>query len=320
MITVGLILSAGGFQGAAHHSGVLDALSETTGWDARTPDVILGTSAGALIAVSLRSGLTSSDLAAQYTGKPLSTEGKAVIDRIKTPSQSSESGLALKNRNPSKPSLVIRELLLGGRPRPMVAAAGLLPEGEIDGSFFAKRVQEMHPEPWPEKPTWLCAVDIDSGKRVVFGRDDIKASLGDAVQASSAVPGRFTIVEIDGKRYIDGGVHSLSNADLLAPLQLDLVIVSSSTTVISSSEKKSVSLLWNSRTLRKEIEQIRSTGTEVLLLEPTASDLANRSNTKPTKETTKEIFKRSRTSAIARLAKPESIKSRELLIKTNLQT
>ena len=31
--TIGLVLSAGGFSGAAHHSGVLDALLKATGWD-----------------------------------------------------------------------------------------------------------------------------------------------------------------------------------------------------------------------------------------------------------------------------------------------
>ena len=57
MTTIGLVLSAGGFSGAAHHSGVLDALNSVTGWDSRLSDVIVGTSAGSLIAVSLRAGI-----------------------------------------------------------------------------------------------------------------------------------------------------------------------------------------------------------------------------------------------------------------------
>jgi NTE family protein len=41
-------------------------------------------------------------------------------------------------------------------------------------------------------------------------------SLVDAVLASGALPGIFALTEVDGRRYADGGVHSLYNADLAA--------------------------------------------------------------------------------------------------------
>ena len=116
----------------------------------------------------------------------------------------------------------------------------------------------------------------------MFGRDDIKTNVGSAVQASSAIPGRFSPVNINGKRYVDGGVHSETNSDLLAALQLDLAIISSSSTLVASQEKNSLSVVWNSRTLHKEIEQIRSNGTEVLVFEPTVSDLQAREKLEPT--------------------------------------
>ena len=310
---IGLVLSAGGFSGAAHHSGVLDALFKATGWDARLSDVIVGTSAGSLTAISLRAGISPSDLASYYTGAPMSVEGQKIVDRVTTSLKMPDSGLTVDNKVPSKPTLLLKELFLGGRPRPMVAIAGLLPEGKADGSSFAERTSQIHPETWPDKPTWLCAVDLDSGKRAVFGRDDIKTDVGSAVQASSAIPGRFSPTTISGKRYIDGGVHSVTNSDLLAALQLDLVIISSSSTLVASQEKNSLSVLWNSRTLHKEIEQIRSNGTEIIVFEPTVSDLKARDGLEPTKDAAKEIFKMSQTSAFARLAKPQSNKARAVL-------
>ena len=69
---------------------------------------------------------------------------------------------------------------------------------------------------WPERPLWVCAVDLDSGERIVFGRDGVDAPIGVAVQASSSIPGFFRPVEHGGQRYVDGGVHSPTNADLLA--------------------------------------------------------------------------------------------------------
>ena len=319
MTTIGLVLSAGGFSGAAHHSGVLDALNSVTGWDSRLSDVIVGTSAGSLIAVSLRAGISPPDLACYYTGNPMSSEGKEIIDRVTTPLKVPESSLSGSSKLPSKPTLFLRELFLGGRPRPMVAITGILPEGEVDGSSFAERTSQIHPEPWPDKPTWLCAVDLDSGKRVVFGRDDVRTDVGPAVQASSAIPGRFSPVDINGKRYVDGGVHSVTNADLLAPLQLDLVIISSSSTLSSSQKNNSLSVAWNSRTLQKEIEQIRSNGTEVLTFEPTISDFSARDGLESSKKAAEDIFQRSRTSAIARLAKAQSGKARDILDKSFLQ-
>ena len=51
MTAVGLVLGSGGLHGAAQHAGALAALVEATGWDPRTADVVVGTSAGATTAV-----------------------------------------------------------------------------------------------------------------------------------------------------------------------------------------------------------------------------------------------------------------------------
>ena len=106
MTTIGLVLSAGGFSGAAHHSGVLDALSSVTGWDSRTSDVVVGTSAGSLIAVSLRAGISPHDLACYYTDDTMTPEGQEIIDRVTTSLKVPEPGFSGNSKIPSKPSLV----------------------------------------------------------------------------------------------------------------------------------------------------------------------------------------------------------------------
>src|SRR5512143_2638439 len=78
MARIGLVLGAGGATGHALHIGVLTALEETTGWDPRTADVIVGTSAGAIIAALLRGGLSPRDLAARALGEELSEEGSRI--------------------------------------------------------------------------------------------------------------------------------------------------------------------------------------------------------------------------------------------------
>jgi NTE family protein len=314
MTTVGLILGAGGLHAVAQHAGVLAALAEATDWDPRTSDVIVGTSAGATTAASLRAGLSAGDHRAHYVGGTLSAGGQVLVDRVTT---HLDMGLPLDRpgrRLPANPLLVLRELVSTGRPRPVVPLAGLLPVGSHDGSCMAARTREIHPGRWPEQPTWICAVDLDSGKRVVLGRDDIDADLGSAVQASTAVPGWFAPVEIDGKRLVDGGVHSTTNADLVATLGLDLVVVSSSKTVGGTiGSGTGLASAWHGRSLRREVEAIRRRGTAVLVLQPTASEQAGRSGDDRSDDRLPEVCEAARVSALARLSHPEAAGARRLL-------
>ena len=81
---------------------------------------------------------------------------------------------------------------------------------------------------WPDELLWIVAVNLDVGTRVVFGRPgEPVATVGGAVEASCAIPGFFAPVTVDGARYVDGGVHSTTNADLVAALDPppDLVVV-----------------------------------------------------------------------------------------------
>jgi NTE family protein len=70
-------------------------------------------------------------------------------------------------------------------------------------------------EGWPDRPILLPAVDAHSGQSVVFTREH-GVELVDAVAASCAVPGVWPPVTIGDRRYIDGGVRSVTNADLAA--------------------------------------------------------------------------------------------------------
>ena len=64
--------------------------------------------------------------------------------------------------------------------------------------------------------------------RQTFGstcrKDAPRAELADAVAASCAIPGFYHPVTIAGRRYVDGGLYSTSNLDILRGAELDLVI------------------------------------------------------------------------------------------------
>jgi NTE family protein len=76
---------------------------------------------------------------------------------------------------------------------------------------------------WPSRRLAVVAVDAHSGESRVFDQES-DVDLVDAVAASCAVPGVWPPVTIAGRRYVDGGVRSMENADLAAGFDRVLVL------------------------------------------------------------------------------------------------
>jgi predicted acylesterase/phospholipase RssA len=71
----------------------------------------------------------------------------------------------------------------------------------------------------------IAAVDLASGRRVVFGSPRAPdVSVAQAVQASCAIPGVFQPLEADGRRYVDGGAWSPTNMDAVEVSSGDRVL------------------------------------------------------------------------------------------------
>src|SRR3954466_6652323 len=80
MSKVGLVLGAGGTVGMAYHAGVLHALHEVGGFAAEDADLVVGTSAGAVVGAYLRSGWTTDDFWRLALGTHPSIDGLAATD------------------------------------------------------------------------------------------------------------------------------------------------------------------------------------------------------------------------------------------------
>lgn len=276
MGSVGLVLGAGGVVGSAFHAGVLAALAAETGWDPRDADLVVGTSAGANTAATLRAGLSAADHLARIDGSELSRDGRRLTERIRTPF-AVDGPETPRRRRPAAPGLVAAAVHPRSGLRPVLALAGVLPRGTRSTAALAERARQVHDTPWPSDPTWICAVELRSGRRVVFGRDDAPIDdLGAVVAASSAVPGFFAPVPIGGREYIDGGVHSPTNVDLVAGCGFDAVVVSSPMSAAPGTgarRRLGPSRTWHARTLRRELASLPRTVT-TLVVEPTADVLA----------------------------------------------
>ena len=277
MTRVGLVLGAGGLVGQAFQAGVLSALESERGWDARTAEIIVGSSAGSLTGASLRLGVPAHDLDASAAGRPVSAEGEFLV--------------TFAGEVPEIPPFEPRSLLHGWRPpprqliaraarrpwafRPMAAASAMLPRGAVDLTASADTLAPHLGDGWPDG-LWICAVRRDDGARVVFGRPGHPTpALGHAVAASCAIPGYFAPVEIDGVDYIDGGVSSPTNADVLRHEGLDLVIVVSSMSAAHGrAGPPTGAFRWAAhRRLEREVVRLRRNGTQVVRFEPAEETL-----------------------------------------------
>jgi NTE family protein len=69
-------------------------------------------------------------------------------------------------------------------------------------------------------PFAAVATQLESGRRTVF----VLGNTGQAVRASSSIPGVFEPTAIDGKHYVDGGVVSPVPVDAARELGADFVI------------------------------------------------------------------------------------------------
>jgi NTE family protein len=275
MSGVGLVLGAGGVVGQAYHAGVLAALEHDCGWDPRTAEVIVGTSAGSITGTLLRANVPASELAAWTVRAPLSTEGRVLHQILGTEIPEFEPFrlLHLLRRAPNLPGWeMLRNVVV--RPwnlRPMVAALAVLAPGRFDIVTRLGMLREVEGQSWPERDLWICAVRRSDGRRVVFGRPGSPAvPLHLAIAASCAVPGYFAPVKIDDQSYVDGGAHSPTNAATLRTRSLDLVIVVSP---MSGPARLPTDLYgasrWHAaRVARREVRALRESGTAVVVFRP----------------------------------------------------
>lgn len=269
-----VVLGAGGLVGQAFHLGALAALQELTGYDPRRADILVGTSAGALVAAGLAGELSVADLRAEVLGLPLSTQGRARRHggrpALRMPSATADP----PTRAPLAPGVLMAAARRPFTVRPGALASGLLPPGRLSTAGIYGAVVAVHGDAWPARDLRLCAVRAHDGRRVVFGTPDAPGTdVGTATAASCAIPGWFAPVRVGGDAYVDGGVHSPSNADVVLRDRPRLVLISSPLTGVLRPRADVGMRLAVRRYLAQEVRRLRRAGCDVVVLQPGERDL-----------------------------------------------
>jgi NTE family protein len=224
----GLVLGAGGVLGAAWMTGALASLAGRLPCAAGDVDLIVGTSAGSVLAAALRCHAPFEEMVAwqrgQATGPLRESAALAAHDGPLPPLPRWRFG--------SVP-LAWAALVTPHRVPPWVAASAWLPHGRARHAALRSLVTGLQvafagasSSWWADDRTWIAAVDYDTGQRVLFGRAGApRASLADAVVASCSIPGWYEPAVIGGRRYVDGGVRSMTSLDVLGGTDVQDIFV-----------------------------------------------------------------------------------------------
>jgi NTE family protein len=215
--------------GAAWMTGALVSLADRLPWAPGDADVIIGTSAGSVLAAALRCRAALEEMVAWQYGQATGVfTGPAVLAAQEGPLP------PLPYPRLGSVPLARAALFRPHRVPPLVAAAAWLPHGRGQHHALRSLVGALHqrasldggPPHWVDGHTWLSAMDYDTGQRVLFGRGDAPyASLADAVVASCSIPGWYEPAVIGGRRYVDGGVRSTTSLSVLSGTNVQEIYV-----------------------------------------------------------------------------------------------
>jgi NTE family protein len=277
----GIVLGAGGVLGAAWSIGALSAVAEVEGFDPHSAAIILGTSAGSVLAALLGAGLTVGELVDHQHGLPLPREVGLDWD------YDHSTGGAHPPRPRfavGSPALLRRTIIRPRQVPPLAVLAALAPAGTGTLAEVGRMAASVAGEGgWVQRDgVWVVAMDYDSGERTTFGREGSPpANLDDAVMASCAIPGWYAPVQIGGRRYIDGGAWSTTNVDVLATESLDEVYVLAPMAAFVDDHPHRLATRVERRVRRQvtrrllnEAEKVTRAGAAITVLAPGPEDLA----------------------------------------------
>jgi predicted acylesterase/phospholipase RssA len=230
---IGLALAGGGPLGAIYEIGALCALEEAlVGIDFTDCHSYVGVSAGGFIAAGLANGIRPRELCASFI------ENVGTAEDIFNPSVLMRPAWGeFGKRLASLPSLVAHAALRYAFTRRSLASTverlgRALPTGVLASHTIDTQLRKQFAAPGRtndfrqlRRKLVLVATDLDSGASAPFGLAGLDhVPISKAVQASSALPGLFPPVEIDGRFYVDGALKKTLHASVLLDEGLDLLI------------------------------------------------------------------------------------------------
>ncbi len=254
-----LVLGGGGPVGEAWESGVILGLHDKD-IDLSRADLIIGTSAGAIVGARLASKMATVNFI------------RAALAPADAPAPGQPAHAAPSAARPDFSFLAtkLREMATGkGDHQAIRAEIGRWAIGVhaivSESDFVASYERRFPNREWPSRAYECVSVDAGDGSIRVWNESS-GVALAEAVASSCALPGLFAPVAIEGHRYMDGGVRSVTNADLARGCKTALILAP--TAALSDPLAKGFTAH-----LDDEVKALRDSGCEVELIAPDAASL-----------------------------------------------
>lgn len=240
-----LVLGCGGVSGLAWEIGLLAGLA-TRGLDLSLADLFIGCSAGSVVGAQLAHGVPlaqllkmqlepAADTAEQfrpYSQQLADEKNRELFDKVNADLQQARQRIGTYARRSVTPTLAERRAIIASR---------------------------LMSTDWPTRSLRIVAVDTETGIGRSFCADD-KVDFVDTIAASCAVPGSWPAVPIGQTTYMDGGIRSMTNADMASGCAQILVLAP-----LGYRDNNPVS-----GHLRSEMEALRASGSRVRAVLPNA--------------------------------------------------
>ncbi|NLG86119.1 MAG: hypothetical protein GX489_02725 [Firmicutes bacterium] len=258
---VGLALGGGGLRGAAH-IGVLKVLQAA----GITIDAVVGTSAGSMVGALWAAGLSPAEIEHIFRNLPANLFPTAV-------------GCI---------NLVLYILQRLGILKCYKLQSLSLPQGLLRTDFLSEFINQHTNERSFNQlaiPAAFLACDLLSGKEVIFAPETARPflwqdrkkqfffsdqSLGTAVAASSAIPGLFLPVRVNGRELVDGGLKANIPVHLLTAWGAKVIIAVDLGFAVEDSSADTIIqvLLQASDIMGQTISDLRLEGSGALVIRP----------------------------------------------------
>ena len=220
---IGLALAGGGPLGGIYEVGALLALADSLdGLDLNELDVYVGVSSGSFVAAALANGISPAQMYRLFIEDGADA---ALKPELFLRPAFSEFGRRLA----ALPGLVLGAALQYARDpfhrgvlESFATLARAVPTGVFDNRSVEAFLSRLFAAPGRTNDfrrlrhsLFLVATNLDTGMSVTFGtagRDHVP--IARAIQASSALPGMFPPVEIDGEHFVDGALNKTLHASV----------------------------------------------------------------------------------------------------------
>jgi NTE family protein len=260
-MTRALVLGGGGPVGIAWESGLVAGLAQA-GVDLGTADFTMGTSAGSFVGARLALGADRKTFADPIMADQIPGEerrpaggGGAPPDLSKLMSLMGEAQGG--TRNPAEVRAEIGAFAL---------SAPTMSEDEFIATF-GRSFASQPVDAWPQRGFACTAVDALTGGFQLWTAES-GVGVVRAVASSCSVPGVYPPVTLNGRRYIDGGMRSSTNADMATGHDL-VVVIAIRLGAAGGALGEAIAKRFN-----EEIESLKEGGATVVTITPDEASIA----------------------------------------------